>query len=236
MTDRTCELDGCTKPKKARGWCDTHYNSWRRKGDATLVKFRIPAKGLKCASPNCERECYAKTYCAVHYKRNRKGVYLETPIKPWGRGVETRLRDIGWTVTDTGCWEWNGAINSGGYGSINVSGRTVAVHRVSHTLFNGEIPEGLHVLHSCDNRKCLNPEHLRTGTNAENMKDRNERGRAARFIGSDHPRAKLSEQDVLDIRMDYATGQTTQRSLAEFYGVTPEHVSAIVNRLTWRHI
>ena len=80
------------------------------------------------------------------------------------------------TKTDT-CWLWTGATN-GRYGHIQVNGKTAVAPRVAYTLFRGPIPQGLFVLHSCDNPLCVNPEHLRTGTHRENMRDMVERGRA----------------------------------------------------------
>jgi hypothetical protein len=84
-------------------------------------------------------------------------------------------------VRADGCWGWSGAINQGGYPTIHVQGarghRVAKAHRVSWTLFRGDIPDGLHVLHSCDNRVCTNPDHLWLGTNADNVADREAKGR-----------------------------------------------------------
>jgi hypothetical protein len=70
--------------------------------------------------------------------------------------------------TPSGCIEWQGNINTSGYGSIKRQG---FVHRIAWTLANGEIPEGMHVMHTCDNKKCYNPEHLMLGTRSDNMRD-----------------------------------------------------------------
>lgn len=81
------------------------------------------------------------------------------------------------TVTADGCWEWQGARLPKGYGRIGIDGSVQLVHRVMYTLDQGQIPEGLHVLHSCDNPPCCNPGHLRAGTPSDNMLDAVERGR-----------------------------------------------------------
>jgi|SRR6185312_13275164 len=77
------------------------------------------------------------------------------------------------------CWEWTGALNSDGYGAF-WHGRNVNSHVLAYEIFKGTIPRDMHVLHGCDNRRCCNPEHLRLGTHAENMKDKVVRGRSWR--------------------------------------------------------
>jgi hypothetical protein len=77
------------------------------------------------------------------------------------------------------CWEWLLALTSGGYGKFEVKGKGYAVHRWSYMYHKGEIPVGMLIRHACDNRKCVNPDHLSVGTHADNMRDMKERKRAA---------------------------------------------------------
>ena len=76
------------------------------------------------------------------------------------------------------CWEWKGARNQYGYGIIRHEGRVLRAHRWAWSLVNGPIPEGLVVMHSCDNRGCVNPDHLSVGTQADNLRDMWAKGRA----------------------------------------------------------
>lgn len=88
---------------------------------------------------------------------------------------------------ESGCIEWTSHIDACGYGRIAPRNGEVLAHRVSFEAHNGPIPHGLHVLHSCDNRKCINPLHLRAGTNLDNIKDRLERGRSFSARGESNP-------------------------------------------------
>ncbi len=86
---------------------------------------------------------------------------------------------------DTNCWLWNRATYANGYGWIKAFGKVVSAHRFSYELHKGPIPDGMHILHSCDVRNCVNPDHLRAGTHVENMAEAAERGRMPR--GENHP-------------------------------------------------
>ena len=91
-------------------------------------------------------------------------------------------------LCDSGCWEWTGPFFSTGYPQFWMDGTNRKGNRVSWLLFRGAIPESLMVLHSCDNKKCVNPEHLHLGDHAQNMRESSERGRHKR--GKDHYMAK----------------------------------------------
>jgi len=75
------------------------------------------------------------------------------------------------------CWNWLGSVNNSGYGFIRWHGERYGVHRLSYELFIGNIPDGLFALHKCDNRKCVNPDHLWLGTQSDNLKDMYNKGR-----------------------------------------------------------
>jgi len=132
------------------------------------------------------------------------------------------------------CWEWERGLTSHGYGLIWDGMKQEKAHRVSWELHNGPIPDGLHVLHKCDNRKCVNPNHLWIGTNAQNTADMVAKGRAAK--GEKSGKAILDEICVTLIREIYANGKTTHLALAKFFGVGESTIANIVKRNSWRHI
>lgn len=138
------------------------------------------------------------------------------------------------------CWLWTGAVNSHGYGRLR-SGEDRSVlraHRVSWELHFGPIPDGLFVLHYCDNPPCVRPDHLFLGTNTDNLRDASKKGRTGpqlhpeRYQGENGHRTKLTERDVRDIRRATAS----QQAIAAQYGINPSSVSKIVLRKTWKHI
>lgn len=134
-----------------------------------------------------------------------------------------------------GCWLWLASCDTNGYGMFGVSrGKTRKAMRIMWEWANGRMLEaGECVMHSCDNRRCVNPSHLSVGTHAENMRDMSLRGRSAR--GERSSRAKLTSGDVVEIRRLKATGMSS-RDIAAMFGVTYGPIDQIVRRATWRHV
>ena len=139
------------------------------------------------------------------------------------------------------CWEWTAALDTHGYGHIQRKGRTgglVLSHRLAWELQNGDIPEEMHVLHTCDNRKCCNPDHLFLGDNQINVTDKMRKGRFKPNLGEQNGSAKLTEEQVKLIRRycKLPKGRFTWDTIAKLFGVAQSNISAIHNRRTWQHI
>jgi len=132
-------------------------------------------------------------------------------------------------VSETGCWEYCGAKNPGGYGIIRGCPQTYLAHRVAWILDNGPIPQGVCVCHTCDNPSCINPAHLWLGTRADNNRDKEEKGRAVYHPGEKNGGAKLTEEQVYAIRKD----NRIQIEIAAEYGCDQTTVSEIKRRKTW---
>ena len=141
--------------------------------------------------------------------------------------------------TDT-CWLWTGG-TTGGYGSFSIGRhRKQPAHRFSWALHYGPIPDGLWVLHQCDNPPCVRPDHLFLGTVKDNARDMAQKGRGTHYArswpkGEANPRARLTEDVVRIIRARALTGET-QSSLGREFGVKWNTIWLIVHERTWRHI
>lgn len=177
-----CKLDHCNSQAYSLGYCQSHYNRNYRTGDPLSVQERIdlgliPAPSVKCSVKGCGRNKRSGGMCSRHYS-NLSRYGHATPRRDWS--VEDTLDDIGWEVTDAGCWEWRGARNDSGYGDLTLGRQglyNARVHRLMYERFIRPIPDGLIVRHKCDNPPCVNPDHLEVGTYQDNSDDMIKRGR-----------------------------------------------------------
>lgn len=128
------------------------------------------------------------------------------------------------------CWNWNAAVGSSGYGHFWMDGKPIPSNRASYKIYIGEIPNGNLVLHKCDNRLCVNPNHLFLGSNQDNMKDMVTKNRQAKGILI--KASKLTPEQILKIRSDIRS----QRKIAHDYGVSHTTIGDIKNNKYWSHI
>jgi len=132
------------------------------------------------------------------------------------------------------CWEWTGSRHGKGYGMVGVGSRIVdKAHRVSWRMHNGLIPEGMHVLHHCDNPPCVNPAHLFIGTNDDNVRDKIAKGRQRVPCGEAHGNAKLTERDVIEIRL---LSDVPVKEIAARFSISGCTVRRVRNRTAWAHV
>jgi hypothetical protein len=148
-----------------------------------------------------------------------------------------QLRDFLATIKSNDCLIWPYSRDYHGYGVV----WTPAPHRrnryasaVAFEMVNGAVPTGMFVCHTCDNPLCFNPAHLFLGTPADNMADKTTKRR--QMHGATHYAAKLSESDVITIRELYRTGNYSQTTLANMYGVFQTAINKIVRYKRWRHL
>ena len=138
----------------------------------------------------------------------------------------------------SGCWLWTGAYRKDGYGAFYVNGKIRSkASRVSFEIYNGIIPAGMSVLHTCDMPSCVNPHHLFLGTQKDNMADMFRKGRdnKGNRSGEINPMSKLDESDVLFIRLIRMYGVPINEIAIEF-NIKKSTVSSIINRQSWKHI
>lgn len=147
---------------------------------------------------------------------------------------------------NSGCWLWSGPSRSNyGYGRIAIHGRVWMSHRYSYFAHKGPIPVGAIVMHTCDCVACVNPDHLKLGTVAENNKDAASKGRTSKgklhsdkilptvARGASNSATKVSESDVVNIRN--AVGWS-QRALAKQYGISQQAIFNILHKISWRWV
>jgi hypothetical protein len=144
--------------------------------------------------------------------------------------------------TDEGCWKWTGGRAPNGYGITylgfeHVAGKrksySIGAHKFSWILQRGGVPKGLQLLHQCDRKHCVNPDHMKIGTSKENIQEAHARGLSK--IGSALSFAKLTESIVAEARKLFAAG-TTAKALAKRFGVAHAVMHAAIRGKTWRHV
>lgn len=195
-----------------------------------------------CLISGCSKKAHSGGLCRSHDRRLK--LYGD-PLhirQVQNHGLTTAERFMKWFVKDvSGCWNWIGStIGKSGHGQFRIGDRSVVASRAAWMIFRGEIPGDdsaygtMFVCHSCDNPKCVNPDHLFLGSHQDNVLDKMNKGRHRYGIslGEKHGNAKLDEAKVIYIR---ESGKT-QQELASEFGVAQASIWAILARKTWKHV
>jgi hypothetical protein len=142
-------------------------------------------------------------------------------------------KEIKYEITKEGCWNCvSHCKNMWGYPRKYRNGKLTLISRIMYEKNVGKVPDGLLILHTCDNPACINPDHLWLGNNADNMKDMKLKGRANRPIGVKNGRAKLSEDTVLKILLD----TDSNKKISIKFNLPIWHIQAIKSRKLWKHV
>lgn len=136
---------------------------------------------------------------------------------------------------NSGCWLWIAGGRYKGYGSFRVGEKKQSAHRVSYRLFCGEVEGDLHVLHKCDVKCCVNPNHLFLGTNLDNMRDKVKKGRHVSSFGINNKSSKLDPEKVRIVRELNKNGMS-ERKIAKQLDVSKGSIHKILLGITWRHV
>ena len=136
------------------------------------------------------------------------------------------------------CWEWQGYTNDSGYGQFRCgNGALLRAHRISYEIHKGAIPDGLIILHKCDNPRCVNPDHLSVGTHADNIHDMDQKGRRINspHYGESHGMSKLTAELVRQIR-SLADSGVSYEEIGRRFAISANHAGRIAKRESWAHI
>lgn len=186
-----------------------------------------------CSLENCSSPARKAQMCTKHYQRMRRNGSPHTIIV--GRSLED-YAEVFWRQVEkkatNECWEWKGKIRDSGYGMAERqvgSLRLRGSHRVAYFLFTGQAPNKW-ILHSCDNKICCNPAHLREGDVRDNVQDAMDRGRHCH--GEKHGCSRLTEGQVMEIRQSSESGTV----LARRYDIAQTQINRIRRRESWKHL
>lgn len=186
---------------------------------------------MKCKQENCTSEAEKRGFCGQHYRAALKNGTLPR-VRFKGMSLEERIKRFSVKNEETGCLEWTGPKTDSGYGVYCPTefGPKLRAHRIAWELVFGKIQDGLIVCHTCDNRACVNPNHMFLGTNKTNAEDRDTKGRQVK--GQLHGMAKLKEEQVKRILSD----ERKIYEIAQEFGVSRITIGDIKRRKRWKYL
>lgn len=185
-----------------------------------------------CSVHGCGNLTSYKLYCGKHYMRmKRKGDPNALTASRRMRGESLMALENVLASDSQDCILWQHSKDRKGYGRLYYQGRTCAAHRVICILRHGVPPKGTEAAHSCGNSSCVNPNHLRWATRAENHRDK--RAHGTNLAGEANPSAKLTTENVEFI---LAHPELSHADLGRMFGVTLQAVALIRNGTNWKHM
>jgi hypothetical protein len=192
---RSCTIEGCDRKHSSKGLCNLHMlRSIRTGSPLTPLKYYPDS----CTVENCNGKHKEKGLCSKHFQRLKKHGSIKTEIHDL-TSIQRFLKKTKINQT-TGCIEWIGCKIPKGYGQFTANAISYRAHRFSYQYYIGPIPSEMFVLHKCDNRGCVNPDHLFLGTHDDNMKDMVNKNRSVHRYGELSPSATLTNREVIKIK------------------------------------
>ena len=227
---------GCGQPKDVRARrCRTCNAAKWSDSDVVFLRDNINRLSWTDIARHLGKRVGTVRAHAARLGAAKDKAYVERAVSigRWGELSMAQRYNLHVIVNPIGCWGWRGGVDGGGYGVFSNGKRRFKAHRASYELYVGPIPEGMSVLHRCDNPICSNPAHLFVGTQADNMRDAAEKRRVE--YGVRHRASKLNASSVRKLRDLHAAGESPTR-IAELFGVARATVLAVINGRTWRHV
>lgn len=190
---------------------------------------------VKTICQTCGKEFFARAYqikigTGKYCSASCRGKGVNKPIS-----VEERIMQFINIKDENECWEFAGFKNKDGYGKIGISnGKVDSTHRIIYKIHNGDIPNNMVVMHTCDNPSCCNPKHLILGTQNDNIQDMVSKQRNVYKTKEDSHFAKLTEGQVTEIRNKYTGKRGEKVKLAKEYNVVVTTITNILNNKSWK--
>lgn len=206
-----------------------HLVAWRH------LKGEIPKKG-RLIRTCMEHRCVNPEHHRLGSTKDQTKGALAGQVKPTRQTDTERFMSFVVKSQDAkGCWLWDGARSgAGSYGFFWLDKELIGAHRASHILFKGPIPDGQVVMHSCDDRQCVNPEHLSAGSHRDNSLDMVAKGRSMR--GDKNSKTVLTDEVIREIRAANTGRHGDATRLANKYNLSLSAMSAILSGRTWKHL